>query len=237
MRLRPVLAAAAAAALLPVVLAPAASAYDREAYEYAAGHMIARTDIPKALGAFDTRLNFGANPGFNTFLCYLPSSDPNANGTDVKIGKSKYQFSANYSAKKDNGPSVGVQVLQYANSTEAIKGFNALKTQSKKCNGAGSTTWTDDDGTEYTNSWNVSTSNVPGVSVVGVDSIGITQDNLSTNSTSEDKFLNDNYTVYSLVNDVIIQTSYYANGPQNLTTAQRKAVNQLAFNAVGVWVG
>lgn len=237
MRLRPVLAVAAAAVLVPVVLAPAASAYDREAYEYAAGHMIDRTDVPKSLGSFDARLNFGANPGYNIFLCYVPSTDPNANGRDVKLGKSKYQFSAAYNAKKDGGPSVSVQVLQYANSTEAIKGFDGLKTLAKKCDGAGSTTWTDDDGTQYTNSWNVSTSTVPGVSVVGVDSIGITQDNLSTNSTSDDKFLNDNYTVYTLVNDAIIQTAYYANGPQNLTSAQRKAVDQVAFNAVGAWLG
>lgn len=237
MRLRPVLAVAAAAALVPVLIAPAASAYDRDAYEFAAGHMIDRTDIPKALGDFDARLNFGANPGFNTFLCYLPSSDPDSNGKDVKIGKSKYQFSGNYGSKKESGPNITVSVLQYANSSDAIKGFNALKTQSKKCNGTGSSTWTDDDGTQYTNSWNVSTSTVPGVSVVGVDSIGITQDNLSTNSNSDDKYLNDNYNVYTLVNDAIIQTSYYSNGTKNLTTAQRKAVNQVAFNAITRWVG
>lgn len=237
MRLRPVLAVAAAAALLPVLVAPAASAYDREAYEYAAGHMIDRTDIPKALGDFDARLNFGASPAYNTFLCYVPSPEPDSEGLDVKIGKSKYQFSANYNAKKDNGPSVSVVVSQFASATDAIKGFNELKAQSKKCNGTGSTTWTDDDGTQYTNSWNVSTSTVPGVAVVGVASIGITQDNLSTNTGSDDKYLNDNYNVYTLVNDAIIQTSYYSNGTKNLTTAQRKAVNQVAFNAVGAWLG
>lgn len=237
MRLRPILAATAAAALITGATAPMAQAYDREAYEYAAGHMIDRADIPKALGDFDARLSFGANPGFNVFLCYLPSSDPNSNGKDVKVGKSTYQFSGSYGSRKDTGPNITVSVLQYANSSAAIKGFNALKTQSKKCNGTGSTTWTADDGTQYTNSWNVSTSNVPGVSVVGVDSIGITQDNLSTNSGSDDKYLNDNYNVYTLVDDAIIQTSYYSNGTKNLTTAQRKAVNQVAFNAVGAWLG
>ena len=236
MRLRSILSASAAVVVITGSAAPSAQAYDRETYEYAAGHMIDVQDIPQSLGTFDARLDFGASRAYSTFLCYVPSPEPDSDGLDVKVGKSKYQFSATYSSKKDDGPSVGVQVWQYANSGEAIKGFNTLKKQSKKCNGAGSSTWTEDDGTEYTNSWNVSTSTVPGVAVAGVASIGITQDNLSTNSTSDDKYLNDNYTVYTLVNDAVIQTSYFANGPKNLTKAQRKAVNQVAFNAITEWV-
>lgn len=237
MRVRSVLATAAVAALVPVLVAPGAQAYDREAYEYAAGHMIDRTDIPKELGQFDSRMGFLANPGYTTFLCYLPSTDPNQSGVDVTVGKSTYQYSASYNTKKDSGPSLSVQVLQYSDSTAAIKAFNTLKTAAKKCNGEGSNTWTDEDGNQSTSSWKVSTSTVPGVAVAGVASIGITQDNLSTGTSSDDKYLDDNYNVYSLVNDVIIKTSYYSNGPKNPTSAQRKAVDQVAFNAIGRWVG
>lgn len=237
MRVRSVLAAAAAIALVPVLVAPGAHAYDRQGYEYAAGHMIDRSDIPKNLGDFDPGMMFSASPGYTTFLCYVPSSDPSQSGLDVNVGKSKYQYSANYSSKKDSGPSISVQVLRYADSTAAIKAFNGLKTAAKQCNGSGSSTWTAEDGSQSTSSWMVSTSTVPGVAVAGVASIGITQDNLSTGATPDDRFLNDNYNVYSLVNDVIIKTSLYANGPKNLTSAQRKSVDQVAFNAIGRWVG
>lgn len=238
MRIASMSALAAIAALsTTVVAAPQALAYDRDAYEYAAGHMIDAKDIPKALGAFDARLTFSAMPGSKTFLCYLPSEDPDDNGTDISIGKSTSQYTAAYSSKKDTGPSVQVQVLEYKNAKAAIKAFQTLQSQAEKCSGTGSTSWVDDDGSTYTNSWAVSTSTVPGVAVVGVASIGITQDNLSTNSASDDKYLNDNYTVYSLVDDAIISTAYFVNGPENMTKSQRKAVNQVAFNAISEWVG
>lgn len=237
MRTARILTSIAAGAAVVLLLAPSASAYDREAYEYAAGHMIERSDIPKALGSYGAGLDFGANPGVGLFLCYLPSSNSDDPGTDVKVGKSAYQYSASYAATKDLSRSVEVQVLQYASASKAIAAFDTLKTEAKKCNGTGSSTWTDEDGVQYENSWQVSTSTVPGVSVVGVASLGITQDNLSSNSASGDKFVNDNYSVYSLVNDAIIKTTHYTSGSKNLTTAQRKAVNQVAFNAIGRWVG
>lgn len=236
MRASRIIATIAAGAATALALAPAAAAYDREAYTYAAGHMIERSDIPKTLGAFDSRLNFTASPGTPVFLCYLPAPADQA-GTDVKIGRSSYQFSANYSATSSLDQSVEVQILQYSSATTAISAFDKLRAQAKKCSGTGSSSFVDEDGNQYQNSWQVSTSSVPSVAVVGVASIGITQDNLSTNSASDDKLVNDNYSVYSLVNDVIIKTSYYSNGSKNPTAAQRKAVNQVAFNAIGRWVG
>lgn len=228
--------ATVAAVSTTIAAAPQALAYDRDAYEYAAGHMIAESDIPRVLGDFDARLTFSAMPGYKTFLCYLPSEDPNDNGTDISIGKASSHYTAGYGSKKDTGPSVQVQVLEYKNANTAIKAFQTLKSQADKCSGTGSTSWTDDDGSTSTDSWAVSTSTVPGVAVAGVASIGITQDNLSTSSTSDDKYLNDNYTVYSLVDDAIISTAYFVNGPENMTKGQRKAVNQVAFNAISEWL-
>lgn len=237
MRLRPILAATAASVLVAGVAAPVAQAYDREAYEYAAGHMIDRTDIPKSLGTFDPVLRLDVGPAYRIYLCYLPSGDENSSGTDVYAAKGKRQSMAAYNSPKDSGPTVNIAVTEYASATAAIKAYDALKKQAKKCSSTGSSTYTDEDGTAYTSSWAVSNAVVPAVAVVGVESISITQDNLSTNSGSDNQYLNDNYTVYSLVNDAIIQTSYFMNGPKNITTAQRKAVNQVAFNAVGRWVG
>lgn len=237
MRLRPIVAATAAAALITGAVAPMAQAYDREAYEYAAGHMIDRTDIPKSLGTFDPVLGLNVGRSYKTFLCYISPGDESAPADDITIAKGKRQSSGFYNSAKDTGPNVNIQVTEYASATAAIKAFETLKKQAKKCTGTGSSTFTDDDGTSYTSSWEVSNAVVPSVAVVGVQSISITQDNLSTNSSSDDKYLNDNYTVYSLVNDAIIQTAYYMNGPKNITTAQRKAVNQLAFNAIGRWLG
>lgn len=237
MRASRVMAMIAAGAAVTLTVAPAASAYDREVYSYAAGHMIERSDIPKALGTFDPRPFFDAGPGLPTYLCFVPSGDPDASGTDVKIGKASYQFSAVYSPTKGPASSVSVRVTQYAKATDAIKAFQTLKKESSKCTGSGSTTWVNEDGTQTTSSWMLSTSTVPSVAVVGVSSIGITQDNLSVSSPDGDRNTSDTYTVYTLVNDVIISTSYGSSGTTNLTSAQRKAVNQVAFNAVGRWVG
>jgi hypothetical protein len=58
----------------------------------------------------------------------------------------------------------------------------------------------------------------------------------SLSDPDEHSWASDNYSVYSLVNDVIIVTNYYNGTELNLTAAQRKAVNMTAFNAVGAWV-
>lgn len=237
MRTASISALAAIAALsTTVVAAPQALAYDRDAYEYAAGHMIDAKDIPKALGEFAPDLTFNGNTGFRTNLCYVPSEKPDDDGKRIDIGRSSLEFTGFYNSKKASGPNLQVQVLTYKNADTAIKAFERLKSRAKGCNGAGSTTWTDDTGVTTTYSWNVSTSSVPGVAVAGVPSIGITQDNLSESTGSANNDLDDNYTVYSLVDDAIISTAIFANDSKNLTTAQRKAVNQTAFNAITEWL-
>lgn len=237
MRTSRVLSAAAAVALLVGVAAPVAHAYDREAYEYAAGHMLDRSDIPKNLGSFDPVLRFNAGPGYKSSLCYVPSGEEGNPGTDIFMAKGQRQYTGSYDTGKDDGVNVTVQVTEYASATAAIKAFEGVKKQAKKCTGTGSSTYTSDDGTVYTSSWNVSNAAVPMVTVVGVESISITQDNLSTNSTSDEAYLNDNYSVYSLVDDAILETTYYSNSTKSMTEAQRKSVNQVAFDAVGRWVG
>lgn len=235
--LRIVAGSLATAAVVALVTAPQALAYDREAYTYAASHMIERSDIPKVLGDFNESLSFSAGLGTPTYLCYVQSSTPDSAGTDVQVGKPQLQYSGFYNVSKGPLASVQLQVLQFGSADEAIKGFEALKTQSRKCKGAGSKTWTNDDGTKTTSSWRVANSVVPQVTVAGVPSIGITQDNLSVSSKGGNPSADDNYTVYTLVNDVILATSYRGDSTTNTTKEQRKAVNQVAFNAVTRWVG
>lgn len=230
-------AAAAAAAALALVCAPQAAAYDREAYAFAAAHMIESSDIPKVLGDFDPAMSFNAGMGVKTYLCYLRSSNPDAAGTDVLVGRPQLQYSGYYSPSKGPQVSVGVRVLQFGSAGEAIEAFDELKAQARKCKGAGSSTWTDDNGTKTTSAWKVVNSVVPQVTVAGVPSIGITQDNLSVSSDGGQPSASDSYTVYTLVNDVILSTSYDAGGTTNTTKEQRKATNQVAFNAVSRWVG
>ena len=111
-----------------------------------------------AFGDFDESLGFSAGLGMRTYLCYLQSSTPDSAGTDVLVGTPQLQYSGYYSPSKGPQASVSVKVLQFRSADEAIKGFEALKTQSRKCKGAGSTTWTNGDGTQTTSSCRVSTS-------------------------------------------------------------------------------
>jgi hypothetical protein len=237
MRRHRFLAAAAASALIVGVTAPAALAYDSEAYEYAAGHMITRDDIPRSLGDFDSVLRFSAGPSFKSSLCYLPSATEGDPGTDIYMRKGTLQYTASYDRNTDGGPSINVQITQYASSTAAISAFEALKKQARQCSGTGSSSFSDEDGMTYTNAWSVSNAVVPMDSVAGVESISITQNNASTNSGSDKRYLNDDYSVFSLVDSVIIETTFLTNSGKDMTKAQRKAVNEVAFRAIGRWVG
>jgi len=234
---RLLVASTAAAASLVLVCAPQASAYDREAYAYAASHMIERSDIPKVLGSYAPEITFNVNPGFANVVCGVPTSVPGAEEKEVKLKKPLLEFAGNYYSPKGTGPSVQVVVLQYSGATTASAAFDALKRDAKQCTGTGSINWTDDDGTTTTYSTAVSNSVVPGVSVVGVDSISVTLNNLTESAPAGSAYVNDAYTVYTLVNDAILQTSYYVNGSKNTTKEQRKATNEVAFNAVSRWLG
>jgi hypothetical protein len=220
-----------------MMLAPQAAAYDREAYSYAASHMIQRSDIPMALGDFRSGLNFNGMEGLRVSVCAVPQSDSSQEQQQVMMARPAMDFTGSYFSAKDDGPVLEVSVRQYPTATKAIKAFDALKKNIKRCTGTGSSSWTDEDGVTATYSTQVSNAVVPGVTVVGVESLSVTQNNLSQSAPADADFINDSYSVFTLVNDVILQTSYNAFGSQDPTKAQRKAVDQVAFNAVGRWVG
>ncbi len=228
------LAVAASAALLPVALAAPAQAYDRDMYSYAAGHMIGHEDIPAALNV-KRGANFSATPfrGKN-FLC----GDETAR---VEYAGGTMLFNINYEGKR-NSSGIGVSVTQYASANKAIKAFNELKAGLKKCEGPASGQQTFDDGSTDTWSRLNTTGSVPLVTVAGVASVFVNENYDDVTSGSPDgtygggSYSSDSYSVYTLVNDVIINTSRYTGSQLNMSTKERKAVNQVAFNAVTRWV-
>ena len=229
-----VLTSAVAVAIVTTA-APAAMAYDRDSYSYAAGHMIDASDIPANLGTFKPNGQFSVFPGDKSMVCDVPAAVDSQPDVTVNLAKSKFQYWINYNGKKFSDPTINVTVQQYAGAAAAIKAFAGLKKSIRKCSGSGSSSYTGDDGTTTTYSTQVSIAVVPGVSVVGVPSLSVTLDNRSESAPSGSTGINDTYAVFSLVGDTIIQTSFYANGSKNLTTAQRASVNQVAFNAITEW--
>jgi hypothetical protein len=215
-----------------VAAAPAVAAYDKKAYSYAASHMVEAKQIPKALGSYKAGIYFNASTGNQEiFLCSLGE-------TNVRVRGAKMNFSAGYQPKQERSDkSVNVSVYQFASSTAAIKAFRSLEREAKKCTGKQTDSNTSDDGVTYSWSKNVTNGKVPSVKVVGVESIFINNDYESGSSDSDKTFLSDTYTVYSLVNDAVIGTSFYLDNASSLTKAQQRAANQLAFSAIGAWVG
>lgn len=238
MKTRRILTTTVVAAAAVTMIAGPAMAYDRDAYGHAASSMIERSDIPKTLGEFQKMLGFSAYAGGDKlFVCDVPQADPNASDVSVSIPGSKYVFAGSYQGKgKNDAPSVDVSVNQYKNAEDAIAAFDDLKKKIKKCTGTGSNTWTDEDGTTTTYSTEVTNGVVPAVTTTGVESLFVSNNSLSESKPGDSKFVNDQYTVLSLVDDTIIQTTYFSNTNNNMTTKQRKAVNQVAFNAETRWL-
>jgi len=219
----------AATAVAAVGLAAPAQAYDRELYSYAAGHMIGANDVPAALQIRkDAYFNAGVTRGKN-FLCGDADKRVEYPGGD-------YQFSMNYNGRKDTA-GVGVTVVQYSSTQRAIRAFDELKKGLDECSGPASGQQSFDDGS--TDSWSRlnTTGNVPLVTVTGVESVFLNE-NYEDVTVGEfpGRYTSDNYTVYTLVNDVIISTNHYTGSELNMSTKQRRAVNQVAFNAVTRWV-
>ena len=228
------LAAAAAVALATgsIAVAAPAQAYDKDAYVYAAGHMLQSRDLPKALGDFGKNMSFNASQDSEKiYLCFVSDTEYRAPAGDFTFGA--FFFSK---AKGDNGNSISQTVTQYPTAMKAITAFRTLTKQAKNCTGSSTQTWTDDDGSTQTSSSLNTNGKVPMVTEVGVESVFVNQNYLSTSSTGSDRYASDTYTVYTLLNDVILATAYSTGSLENIPTAQRKKVNELAFTAIERWL-
>ncbi|MFM1917265.1 MAG: hypothetical protein RJB01_780 [Actinomycetota bacterium] len=231
---RMILTASALAALTVGALSAPAHAYDRKAYTYAAGHMISAKDVPSPISL---RSNGYFNAGSDGTKSWLCSKDDK----DVEYSGGKYRFSINYQGKKKGASGINSSVQQYASATKAIAAFDELKKGAKTCSGAtsGSSSYTNDAGDTITDTWSSlnTTGSVPMVTITGVASIFINTNYEDVSSDQDSPYTSDNYTVYTLLDDVIISTNYYSGSEINLSAAEKKAVNMAAFNAVDAWLG
>jgi hypothetical protein len=230
-------------------IAPA-SAYDRELFGYAASHMINRSDIPKALGELSDNLNFFANsetPNTRIFICALSEKQ-----VGLKVVASN--FAGSYSTEFDRkiqGPqvskSVQVSVYHFNTTSAASKAYNKIETRAKKCKGTQTTTTqgTDGLGGAVVESFTSTTTLRNGLTTVdivnGRRGVYIESDYLGestqvgTGETS--KFFSDNFVVFALTDDVIVQTQFNSNERLRLSKVEIAAVEQLAITAVRAWRG
>jgi hypothetical protein len=212
--------------------APPAAAYDSDAYAYAASHMLKSGDVPASLGDFGTGMDFNATQtSGKVFLCFIGEKQYSAPGGAFTFGASFYEN------KKDAvGNNLMQTVTQYPSATKAISAFETLQKSITNCKGTTSQTWTDDDGSTQTSSSLTTNGRVPGVTEVGVESLFVNQNYLTTSTNAQDRYASDTYTVYTLLNDVIISTSYTTGNLENIPTKQRAKVNQVAFTAIDRWL-
>ena len=220
---------AASVAIAGVGFAAPAQAYDRDLYAYAASHMVDYRDIPASLKV-RKGASFNANP--STGKSYLCGDDQKS----VDYPGGKYNFSINYQGRGRDG-GINVTVNQYESNEKAISAFNALKKGLRECAGAANGQQTYEDGSVDTWSRLTTTGNVPLVTIAGVPSVfmNMNYEDVVTGEYS-DRYTSDTYNVYTLVNDVIINTSRYTGSQLNMPTAERRAVNQVAFNAATRWL-
>lgn len=230
---KPIAALAASVALVAsVAVAAPAQAYDEDAYAYAATHMLKSDDLPAALGDFGRNMYFSASQSTSKiYLCYIGQTDHTAPG-----GKLAFGSSFNESLKDASANSLGQSITQYASAEKAISAFAKLQKAIKKCTGTTTQTWANDDGSTQTSSSLTTNGKVPGVTEVGVESVFVNQNYLSTSSNAKDRYASDTYTVFTLLNDVILSTSYSSGNLENIPTKLRKKVNQVAFTAIDRWL-
>lgn len=230
MRRRTLVSAAVVTAALAVSIPAPAQAYDVDAYVHAAGHMLRTSDVPKGLGDFGSNMGFYANSGPVAFgVCSTDTAQNVIRGGTMQAG-------ALFSNNTDEGNSLSETVLVFSSNSAAIKAFNRAKAGVKPCLGTQSGSWSDDSGTTYTYSSTTTTGSVPKVTVTGVPSFFLNTDHIDGSSDSSSTSKRDSYTVYTLVGDTIIATSYNRADDSNVSTALRQKVNQAAFTAVTRWV-
>lgn len=226
---------ASGALVASAVAAPAAVAYDKSGYAYAASHLVTTKQIPKVLGVYR------ANPGFNVdpdnsgiYLCYVSDTD-----SDVRVKAKNVNYSSFYrNANRNSSKSVSTNVYEFRSNQVAIAAFRSLEREAKKCIGTSNSSYQDDDsGVTYTWSSTKTNGKVPAVTVTGVASVFINIDYINGSSDREGQDLSDSYSVFTLVNDVILQTNYSIGNAAQLTAAERKGAHQLAFNNVTAWLG
>ena len=106
----------------------------------------------------------------------------------------------------------------------------------KKCDGRVDTSWTGLDGTVYSSDTLTTTGKVPGVTVAGVESVFINLDSNFDATLDDPASVNDQRALFTLVNDVIIQSGFDIGTSKNISRAQKKGLEKVAFDMVDSWL-
>ncbi len=209
-----------------------AAAYDKEAYGYAASHFLEEKEIPKVFKPKSKGFYVSINPSsfFNTVCGYGTGGN-----TEVKLAKGTIESFATYELKSGTN-NLSVNVTQYKSNVAAQKAFKAMSKAIKKCDGSVDTSFTSPDGTVYPSNTVTTTGNVPGVTVTGVKSVFIELDSNFAETADSPASVNDQRTIFALVNDVIIQSVFNSGSSKNMTAAQKKGLEKVAFDMVTSWL-
>lgn len=227
---------AVAALSLVISVAASASAYDAEKFAYAAGHMIMPDDIVKPLTSTDTGKFIARSSDKSADHAIFNCSNDLFAVAVAPVTGGEYTYSMSYEPRGRNQPQIEVDITQFTSSSKANSTFKEIKRAAASCAGLQTGSDPDDDGSPTADRITrfVTTGTVPLATIAGVPSIFVKLDNQRGEGTTSVRW--DFYTVFTLVNDVIIATNCYTNGGLNLTPALRKAVNQTAFNAASAWL-
>ena len=223
-----VLAGAVTVGLMAAAVPANASNFDA----YARTHLLQNADVPSTgLGDLGSRRVFISPPeNSNSFkLCFV-------NNRGITIPGIR-EATASFALHDVGVPQLREDVLTFQSPAAARRAFARGALQSRQCRGSR----TGGEGSlksKITMSWGA----VPGVTVVGVPSFSLRYTTSSPDSSAQGGWVvsQDGYSVFTLVNDVIINTTYTRpQGPDGppITAAQRQLVNQTAATAASRWIG
>lgn len=214
------------------IAATAAQAYDREAFAHAASHYVSPKQLPKI---------FAAKPGISvqvqdsgksgSFVC----TSATASGSVVLMASSLRNSSAFYGVIQRD-LNLFISVNEFTSNVAAEKAFAKLTKDLKKCDGDYAGSWTSDDGTVFPFQNIVTSGKIPAVTVTGVGSIFTNQNSNNAAVGDQPAYLNDTLSIFTLLNDAIIQTQASTESALNLTAPQKKALEQVANSMVTEWV-
>jgi hypothetical protein len=207
-----------------------AQAYDKAGYGFAASHFLNAKDLPKEFASKPgASVAIGDSRSQGSFLCSNPQLM-----TSFNLARSVLNANVSYTELNKN-VNLFINVNQYRSNTAAEKAFAKLSKDIKKCDGSASGATTGQGGTSTPFTLVVTSGKIPAVTVTGVESVFTSQNASSPAVGTQPASLFDTYTILTLLNDVIISTEASTETALDLTSGQKKALEQIANQMVTTW--
>ena len=212
-----------------------AQAYDKAAFGFAASHFLSAKDLPKEFASKPgATITIGDLMGEGSFLCASPGPDDGSIPNSFNLAPSVLNANVSYNEINKN-VDLYINVDQYRSNTAAEKAFAKVGKDLKKCDGSYSGTSTDGNGISFPYTTAVTSGKTPAVTVAGVESVYTNQNVNNAAVGNPDSYLSDTFTIFTLLNDVIISTQASTQTAVDLTPAQKKALEQVANRMVTTW--